>query len=75
MFEKSLTQAQLADELGCSSTFASMLCRGEKMPGRALANAIERITADWSEGPIRSEDWDEFEASQKHQRPRKALAQ
>lgn len=34
------------------------LMRGERMPGRRLANRIERLSADWAEGPILSMEWD-----------------
>lgn len=35
----------------------SLLIKGKKQPGLGLAYAIEELTCDWSEGPIRAEDW------------------
>ena len=59
MEDRGLSQADLARELRCSRTFTSMLCHGEKVPGRRIANLIEGMTRDWVGGPIRSETWDD----------------
>jgi hypothetical protein len=60
---------------GCRQSFVSGLLRpsdaGGRFPGRAVANAIERATATWVRGIIRSEDWDAAEA---HERPAKKRA-
>lgn len=74
MFDLGITQAELAHRVECSDGMISAIVQERKMPGRALANAIERITADWSEGPIKSEEWDAFELEQKAKGPRKDAA-
>lgn len=47
-----------ASILGCSRALISMIVNQHRAPGRSLANLIERRTAAWSGGPIRSEEWD-----------------
>lgn len=46
-----------AQILGCTPAFVAMMRRGEKRPGLAMAVRIERLTAQWSEGPIRPSEW------------------
>ena len=48
--------------LGCDRSYLPRLRRGERLPGRRLANMIERLSAPWEHGPIRSTEWDELEA-------------
>jgi hypothetical protein len=43
--------------LGCDSTHISCLRLGRKRAGLGLALSIERASADWSEGPIRADEW------------------
>lgn len=57
------SQATAAEKLGCKQSHISYLHRGERLPGRMLANAIERESAAWPPGPIKSEEWDEIERS------------
>lgn len=57
------SQRALCALLDVSPAFVSDLCAGKKYPGRALANAIERASASWKSGPIRSEEWDAAEAA------------
>lgn len=47
--------------LGVDRSHLSRVARGERLPGRRLANVIERLSADWAEGPIRSVEWDAVE--------------
>ncbi len=49
--------AQLARELGFERSFVWRIVEGKRRPGLALAVAIERLTATWSDGPIRSDEW------------------
>lgn len=58
---KGWTQADAADALGCSAAFVSMIFRATKLPGRRVANAIERETSEWPDGPIRATEWDVVE--------------
>lgn len=57
MTDRGLSQSDAAREIGCSQVFVSELLRGEKLPGLQTAHAIERATADWARGPIRTEEW------------------
>lgn len=54
------TIAQLADVLGCDRNRVHQIKAGG-IPGRRLANAIERESGDWAFGPIRSIEWDAAE--------------
>lgn len=56
---RGLSQEQLGELIGCSQVYVSQLERAqeEKTPGRAIANAIERVTRAWGT-PISAEDWD-----------------
>lgn len=54
--ERGLTNKAAAELLGCSAAFVTMMRRG-KRPGLALAVRVERLTAGWSEGPIRCSEW------------------
>jgi len=59
-----LSQARAAELLGCDQTYVSQIELGKRTPDRPRSNAIQRETADWPEGPIRSTEWDEWEAKQ-----------
>lgn len=60
------TREHAAERFGCSPGFVSMLIGGSKLPGRLVANAIERVTAaEWSSGAIRSEEWDAVELARR----------
>lgn len=63
--DSGLSQRAIAGKLGASPAFISDICTGKKYPGRAMANTIERESASWSKGPIRSEEWDEAELAQR----------
>lgn len=56
---KGWTQRQAGEYLHSSQSMVSDLCVGRRRPGLSIAHAIERATADWDEGPIRTEEWDE----------------
>lgn len=56
-----LSQAEIAERLDVAQSFVSKMLHGERFPGRRVANSIERETADWSDGPIRSTEWDAAE--------------
>lgn len=63
--ESGISQREIAKMLDSSPGMISDLCAGRRYPGRALANAIERETAEkrakWRGAAIRSEDWDAAE--------------
>lgn len=59
--QSGLSAADLASALGCHVSYIRHLATGEKLPGRLISHAIEKLTADWSEGPIVAREWDEAE--------------
>lgn len=59
------TQASLARSVGCDHTTLSRIENGDAFPVRAVANAIERVTAGHALGPIKAEDWDDLEKAAK----------
>lgn len=48
---------KLAEKTGTDPAFLYRILRGDRRPGLAFAVAIERITADWPDGPIRASEW------------------
>jgi transcriptional regulator with XRE-family HTH domain len=60
-----LSGADTAAMLGCSRSAVWLIENQRRRPGRRLALAIERLTADWTEGPIRVSEWDAPAASGK----------
>lgn len=56
--DEGLSQAQAGERFGCSQGLVSKLLRGERSPGRQLANRIADATAGWKDGPIASREWD-----------------
>lgn len=54
-------RGEAAALLGCHWTHPGLVIRGERVPQRRLAHAIERATASWAHGPIRTEAWDALE--------------
>lgn len=52
------SSTKLRKLLGCSRTTVSDLRRGLRRPSGVLRVSIERLTADWSQGAIRPEEWD-----------------
>lgn len=59
-----LTLNQLAERVGCCDwTALSHIEREERMPGRRIANGIERVTG------IASTDWDAWEDAKKGNNP------
>lgn len=65
-------QEDAATALGCSQGMVSSLLSGTKLPGRLLANRIERLTSErvpsHRRDVIRSEDWDEVELARRAER-------
>lgn len=59
------SQTAVAARLEISAPYLSQLIAGLRWPGRAPANAIERETATWDGGAIRSEEWDAAEVAAK----------
>jgi len=55
--DEKLSGAEAARRLGVHFTMVTHLKRRRRRPGLALAVAIERLTATWSDGPIRSDEW------------------
>jgi transcriptional regulator with XRE-family HTH domain len=53
------SQSQIASDLGCTQAFVSLLASGKKSIAKLpMAHAVERLSADWPDGPIRTEEWD-----------------
>lgn len=48
---------ELAQRLGCSKSFVSLMLNGRRLPSLARAADIERLSVDWPEGPIRATEW------------------
>jgi transcriptional regulator with XRE-family HTH domain len=56
------SQEALAAEitaLGCKCTqsFVGLVEHGKRRVGLEFAHAVEALTKDWDEGPIRTEEW------------------
>ena len=58
---ESVGRKEAAAILDCHWTYPGLVIRGERVPQRRLAHAIERATASWPTGPIRAEEWDALE--------------
>lgn len=52
-----LSRAELGRRLGCDPSAVSKIILGKRLPGRDLAVAIERETADLAGGAIKAADW------------------
>lgn len=52
-----LSQSEAAELIGCAQSLVSAIERGAKRPGLTVAFTIERLTAEWAEGPILARDW------------------
>lgn len=61
---RGLSLRQAGALFGCSHSYLNQIELGKKTPQRSTANAIQRETADWEQGPIRSTEWDEWEQTQ-----------
>jgi transcriptional regulator with XRE-family HTH domain len=61
-------QTDASRELDCSQSMISLLLKRSRVPGRALANAIERASFTMPGGPIRSSDWDLVQAAREPNR-------
>lgn len=53
------TLTEIGARIGCDASYVARIRRGDRTPGRAIANAIERESSTWSEGPILASEWDE----------------
>lgn len=63
---ESLPDRTVAARLACCDrSYLPQLASGPKTPGRKIASAIERATAEWDEGPILAIEWDEVEARER----------
>lgn len=51
------TQETAAEALGCHQTTLSKLLTRKRRPGLDLANRIEELSGDWTEGPITTTEW------------------
>lgn len=51
------SQEAVAERLGCSQSAISKTCAGKRRLGMRLAHAVERESATWPHGPIRSSEW------------------
>lgn len=43
--------------LGCDRSYVKKLASGERRPGVNIVLAVERLSTDWSEGPILASEW------------------
>lgn len=57
---QNVTQAELAERLGCGKSFVCALCAGRKRPSLTLAIRLERLTL----GAVRCVDWGRDEDSE-----------
>ena len=62
--DRKLTYRQAGEILGCSGSYLKQIEDGPgdghwRTPGRTIANRLQRETADWQDGPIRSAEWDD----------------
>jgi len=55
------SQERLGQAIERSQASVSSILAGTKLPDRFAANGIQRVTADWPEGPILSVEWDGVE--------------
>lgn len=51
--------AETAYRLGCDASYLGRLRKGTRRPGLRIAVAIEKLSASWTEGPIRVQEWHE----------------
>ncbi len=56
MAHEEWTQDRLAEALGITQGAVHKLLAGGG-PSLRLAHTIERLSAEWSDGPIRTEEW------------------
>lgn len=57
------SRREITNLLEIDSSHLTRILAGDRLPGRKLANTIERLTGAWDgEAPIRSTDWDALEA-------------
>lgn len=57
MEESGLSQTGAAHALGCSASYVSRMKGRYRIPDLRVALALERVTADWSGGPIVPSEW------------------
>ena len=61
--EEGLTMSSLARKLNCTPSHVGHLIARRRKPSRRVANLIERLSAQWPMGPIRSTEWDSTEVA------------
>lgn len=54
-----MTGTQLGAVIGCDAAHVSRIKHGIATPGRRVANAIQRASDQWPEGPILASEWDD----------------
>lgn len=63
---RGMTQEEVAAEVGCDRGYFALIFKGRKAAdgsrkhpilGLELAHRIEELSAEWAEGPIRTEEW------------------
>lgn len=54
-----MTGTQLGASIGCDSAHVSRIKNGLATPGRRVANAIQRASETWPDGPILASEWDD----------------
>lgn len=67
--DEGLSQARAGELFGCSQGLISKILRGERTPGRQLANRIADATGKWRHGPIASREWDAIELGRRDKAP------
>jgi transcriptional regulator with XRE-family HTH domain len=55
--QRKLSIAELASRTGLDNSTLSKILAGKRSAGITVANAIERFTSDWHEGPIHVAEW------------------
>jgi len=51
------SDSEVARRLGCDATYPGKIRSGRRTPGLDVAHAIEKLSTEWPEGPIRTEEW------------------
>lgn len=49
---------EAAKRMGIDRTMLSYIVNKRRVPGRKLANILEKHSAHWPDGPIKASEWD-----------------
>ncbi len=72
--ELDISRSDFARRLECSDVMVGYVLAGTRVPGTGIAQAIERETAAWDRGPIRTEEWAEVDDQRRRARKAKGAA-